>query len=178
MLDDCGNVNAGITGGGATVGAAYDFGGGYTAAFGYQTSEVGIATKESNDAYGLNLAYTGDTYGASLTYGSFETGTNGVRTDDYIALNNAAEEDESLVAPESIDFKRSIALYDRVINNFPNSEKDVLLSAGEQISCALIAGKLNAMGYTSRSWMAWQIPILTDGAHSSSRIINIKKKKL
>ena len=35
----------------------------------------------------MNLAYTGDTYGASLTYGSYEMGTNGVRTDDYLALN-------------------------------------------------------------------------------------------
>ena len=26
--------------------------------------------------------------------------------------------------------------------NFPNDEKDVILSTGEQISCALIAGKL------------------------------------
>ena len=33
-LDDCGNVNAGITGGGATVGASYDFGSGFTAAAG------------------------------------------------------------------------------------------------------------------------------------------------
>ena len=66
----------------------------------------------------------------------------------------------------------------QISNNFPNSEKDVLLSAGEQISCALIAGKLNEMGYTSRSWMAWQIPILTDGAHSASRIIKIKRTKI
>ena len=86
-LSNCGAPSAGPTGGGVALGAAYDFGGGYTAAFGYQTSETGVATKESNDAYGLNLAYTGDSYGASLTYGSFETGTNGVRTDDYIAVN-------------------------------------------------------------------------------------------
>tara|TARA_B100000123_G_scaffold118717_1_gene87578 strand:+ start:475 stop:1695 length:1221 start_codon:yes stop_codon:yes gene_type:complete len=66
----------------------------------------------------------------------------------------------------------------QISNNFPNSEKDVLLSVGEQISCALIAGKLNEMGYTSRSWMAWQIPILTDGAHSASRIIKIKRTKI
>ena len=38
MLDDCGNVNAGITGGEATIGASYDFGNGFTAATGFQTS--------------------------------------------------------------------------------------------------------------------------------------------
>ena len=31
-LDDCGNVNAGITNGGAMLGASYDFGNGVTAA--------------------------------------------------------------------------------------------------------------------------------------------------
>ena len=86
-LSNCGAPSAGPTGGGVALGAAYDFGGGYTAAVGMQTSETGVLTKESNDAYGLNLAYTGDSYGASVTYGSFETGTNGVRTDDYLALN-------------------------------------------------------------------------------------------
>ena len=31
----------------------------------------------------------------------------------------------------------------KIAKNFPNDEKDVILSTGEQISCALIAGKLN-----------------------------------
>jgi len=88
-LSNCGAPSAGPTGGGVALGAAYDFGSGFTAAFGYQSSETGIATKESADAYGLNLAYTGDTYGASVTYGSFEAGTVGVYpdTNDYLALN-------------------------------------------------------------------------------------------
>ena len=58
MLDDCANVNAGITGGGATVGAAYDFGTGLTAAFGAQTTEAAVFTDESQDAYAVNTAYT------------------------------------------------------------------------------------------------------------------------
>ena len=39
MLDDCGNVNAGITGGEATIGASYDFGNGFTAAVGYDIKD-------------------------------------------------------------------------------------------------------------------------------------------
>ena len=74
MLDDCANVNAGITGGGATVGAAYDFGTGLTAAFGAQTTESAVFTDESLDAYAFNTAYTGDNYGVSLTYGVAEDG--------------------------------------------------------------------------------------------------------
>ena len=49
-----------------------------------------------------------------------------------------------------------------ISNNFNAAEHDVLVSAGEQISCSLIAGRLNHLGYKSQSWMGWQIPILTD----------------
>ena len=85
MLDDCANVNAGITGGGATVGAAYDFGTGLTAAFGAQTTEAAVFTDESLDAYALNAAYTADSYGVSVTYGVVETSTTD--EDTYTAFN-------------------------------------------------------------------------------------------
>ena len=86
-LDDCGNVNAGITNGGAMVGASYDIGGGFTAAVGYAGNEQGIMTKEKLDAYGANVAYTADSYGVSLTYGNVEAGTNGIEHNGYTALN-------------------------------------------------------------------------------------------
>ncbi len=66
----------------------------------------------------------------------------------------------------------------KISNNFISSEYDVLVSSGEQISCALIAGRLNHLGYRSQSWMGWQVPILTDGNHGSSRISKINKKKI
>ena len=66
----------------------------------------------------------------------------------------------------------------KISNNFPMSEYDVLVSSGEQISCALISARLSHIGYKSRSWMGWQIPILTEGNFGSSRIIKIFKKKI
>jgi len=66
----------------------------------------------------------------------------------------------------------------KISNNFISSEHDVLVSSGEQMSCALIAGRLNHLGYKSQSWMGWQVPILTEGNHSSSRISQIYKKKI
>ena len=86
-LDDCGNVNAGITNGGVAVGASYDFGNGFTAAVGYAGAETGIMTKETTDAYGGNVAYSADNYGVSVTYGMIETGTNGVNENVYTAMN-------------------------------------------------------------------------------------------
>ena len=63
-------------------------------------------------------------------------------------------------------------------DNFDSAEYDVLLSSGEQVACALIAGRLKHLGHKSRSWMSWQIPIITDGLHGSSRISKINKDKI
>tara|TARA_B100000686_G_scaffold229393_1_gene236779 strand:- start:2817 stop:4031 length:1215 start_codon:yes stop_codon:yes gene_type:complete len=65
-----------------------------------------------------------------------------------------------------------------ISNNFNPEEYDALLASGEQISCALIAGRLNHIGYKSRSWTSWQIPILSEGRHSLSRIIYINKSNI
>ena len=66
----------------------------------------------------------------------------------------------------------------KLTNNFDPAEYDVLLSSGEQMACALIAGRLNHIGYKARSWISWQLPIITDGPHSASRIIKINKKEI
>jgi aspartate kinase len=63
-------------------------------------------------------------------------------------------------------------------NNFDAAEYDVLLSSGEQVSCALIAGRLKHNGYKARSWMSWQVPIITDGPYGESRIDKINKSKI
>ena len=63
-------------------------------------------------------------------------------------------------------------------NNFDSAEYDVLLASGEQVACALISGRLKHLGHKSRSWMSWQIPIITDGPHGAARIDKINKKKI
>ena len=65
----------------------------------------------------------------------------------------------------------------KISNTFEKSEQDVLVSTGEQITCSLLAGALIDLGLKSRSWLSWQLPILTEGSHTSSRIkkINIKE---
>ena len=63
-------------------------------------------------------------------------------------------------------------------SDFDSAEYDVLLSSGEQVACALIAGRLNHLGYKARSWMSWQVPIITDGPYSASRISKINKDKI
>ena len=65
-----------------------------------------------------------------------------------------------------------------ISNSFNNAEYDTLLSTGEQASCALIAGRLIHNGYKARSWMSWQLPIITDGPYSGARIIKVVVKDL
>ena len=65
-----------------------------------------------------------------------------------------------------------------ISENFNKRELDVLLTSGEQVTSALLAGALIELGVNSKSWLNWQIPILTDGEHSNSRIININVEKI
>ena len=66
----------------------------------------------------------------------------------------------------------------QISNNFERAEYDTLLSTGEQVSCALIAGRLNHIGIKSRSWLSWQVPIITEGPYSGARIKNIVTKEI
>ena len=57
--------------------------------------------------------------------------------------------------------------------NFVKRELDVLLASGEQVTASLMAGALCKLGINAKSWMGWQIPILTEGEHNNSRIVNM-----
>jgi len=63
---------------------------------------------------------------------------------------------------------------DLISKNFDNKELDVLLSSGEQVSCSLLAGALIDLGVKARSWLGWQIPIVTNDNYTSSQIVKIK----
>ncbi len=65
-----------------------------------------------------------------------------------------------------------------VSKNFSSSEYDTLVSSGEQVACSLIAARLIHLGIKARSWLAWQIPILTIGEYKNARIKQISKKKI
>ena len=71
-----------------------------------------------------------------------------------------------------------IKLSKSIANDFSKRELDVLLSTGEQITCALLSGALIEINIKAQSWLNWQIPILTDGEHTNSRIVNINVKKI
>ena len=65
-----------------------------------------------------------------------------------------------------------------ISKNFESKELDVLLSSGEQVSSSLLSGALIDKGVKSRSWLGWQIPIVTDNNHTASQIIQIKTDEI
>jgi aspartate kinase len=67
---------------------------------------------------------------------------------------------------------------EKISKKFDKRELDVLLASGEQVTSALLAGALNEIKVKAKSYMSWQVPILTDGDRSNSRIINIHIEKI
>ena len=71
-----------------------------------------------------------------------------------------------------------IKLSNEISDDFNKRELDVLLSSGEQVTCALLSGALIKLNVKAKSWLNWQVPILTDGEHTNSRIINMHVEKI
>ena len=66
----------------------------------------------------------------------------------------------------------------KISKNFNKRELDVLMASGEQVTSALLAGALNELKDKAKSFMGWQVPILTDGDQNNSRIINMHIEKI
>ena len=71
-----------------------------------------------------------------------------------------------------------IELSKEISNEFNKRELDVLLSSGEQVTCALLSGALTELNVKAKSMLNWQIPIVTEGEHANARIININVEKI
>ncbi|WP_269716059.1 aspartate kinase [Caulobacter sp. NIBR2454] len=59
-----------------------------------------------------------------------------------------------------------------------DDEYDTIVASGEQVTAGLLAMTLRNMGHRARSWMGWQVPIITDDAHGKARIDDIPSENL
>jgi len=57
-------------------------------------------------------------------------------------------------------------------------EYDTVVATGEQVTIGLLSLALQTVGVPARSWMGWQIPILTDDVHGKARIQTIETSEL
>ena len=71
-----------------------------------------------------------------------------------------------------------IDLVNQTSKNFALSEHDVVLSTGEQITSALLSIALEELSLKARSWMGWQVPIVSDNTHGKAVIKDIKTSNI
>jgi len=57
-------------------------------------------------------------------------------------------------------------------------EYDAVVATGEQVTAGLLAIVLEGIGVNARSWQGWQLPILTNDAHGSARILDVNGAEL
>jgi len=69
-------------------------------------------------------------------------------------------------------------LAEQVSDNPPGREMDMLLTAGERISMALVAMAINDLGAEARSYTGSQAGLITDGAHGAARIIDVTPDRI
>lgn len=65
-----------------------------------------------------------------------------------------------------------------LMDNESLSEYDSIVATGEQITCGLLALELQSIGYKSRSFLGWQLPLATDDVFSKARIDEIDSASL
>ena len=62
--------------------------------------------------------------------------------------------------------------------NPSDDEYDTVVASGEQVTAGLLAMTLRNMGLPARSFLGWQVPIITDEAHGKARIDDIPADNL
>ena len=95
-MGNCGTGNSnGVGGNGVTAAMSYAFDSGFSLAGGISSSNTSILTAEGTDTYGIEAAYSGDSYGLSVAYTDAETttywGINGTYAFDFATLSAGVE---------------------------------------------------------------------------------------
>ena len=99
-MGNCGTGNSnGVGGNGATAAMSYAFDSGFSLAGGISSSNDAILTSEGTDTFGLEAAYSGDSYGLSVAYTDAETttywGINGTYAFDFATLSAGVESEDA-----------------------------------------------------------------------------------
>ena len=95
-MGNCGTGNSvGVGGNGATAAMSYAFDSGFSLAGGVSSTPTSILTEEGTDTFGLEAAYTADSYGLAVAYTDAEAttfwGINGTYAFDFATLSAGVE---------------------------------------------------------------------------------------
>lgn len=73
---------------------------------------------------------------------------------------------------------RLIALAQKASESPDAREYDSLISTGEQVTVTLLSMVLNSMGYKAKSFLGFQVKILTDKVHKKARIMLVDTEEI
>jgi len=95
-MGNCGTGNSvGVGGNGATAAVSYAFDSGFSLAGGVSSTPTAILSEEGSDVFGIEAAYTADSYGIALAYADAESttywGVNGMYAFDFATLSAGLE---------------------------------------------------------------------------------------
>ena len=99
-MGNCGTGSTvGVGGNGATAAASYAFDSGFSLAGGISSTPTSILTEEGSDTFGIEAAYSADSYGLALAYSDAESttgwGVNGMYAFDFATLSAGWESVDS-----------------------------------------------------------------------------------
>ena len=99
-MGNCGTGNSvGVGGNGATAAVSYAFDSGFSLAGGVSSTPTAILSEEGSDVFGIEAAYTADSYGIALAYADAESttywGVNGMYAFDFATLSAGLESEDS-----------------------------------------------------------------------------------
>ncbi|MBV7258307.1 aspartate kinase [Erythrobacter crassostreae] len=112
--------------------------------------------------------------------GTSMAGTERIRRVANIVRAQAAENSEGVSSEVAVVVSAMAGETDRLINFcreanaiYDPAEYDVVVASGEQVTSGLLSLTLQSLGCKARSWLGWQMPMKTIGAHSKARIETI-----
>lgn len=91
---------------------------------------------------------------------------------------DAGHEVAVVVSAMSGETNKLVGYVDDLSNLYDAREYDAVVASGEQVTAGLLALALQAIGVEARSWLGWQIPIRTTGAHGKARITEIETDEM
>ena len=95
-----------------------------------------------------------------------------------IAAKNAGHQVVMVVSARGKKTDELISLAREISPKPQPREMDMLLSTGEQESCALMAMAIHELGEQAISLTGAQIGVRTDGSHTKARIISISTQRM
>ncbi len=95
-----------------------------------------------------------------------------------VDAQNAGNEVVVVVSAMGDTTDELLDLAGQVTDSAPAREMDMLLSAGERISMALLAMAINKYGASAQSFTGSQAGMITDGIHGKARIIDVDPHRI